>query len=185
MPSSNTSRIRLFASVDLIGSTAYKNSFEQTDRSNGQKSPPWYKVFEEFYLQFVDALKGQCQASSVWGGTQAVGMEFFKAIGDELVFQQTIETHREAIEYIKALRASLAEYNEKLKGRSLPLRVKGSAWIAGFPINNAEIELPDGRRDFLGPSIDAGFRISKFASERKWHYRDFSGYVPFKPYLLA
>jgi hypothetical protein len=52
----------------------------------------------------------------------------------------------------------------------LPLRLKGSAWLAKFPSPNIEVEVPelakDGRTtptDFIGPDIDLGFRLGKFA----------------------
>jgi hypothetical protein len=47
-------------------------------------------------------------------------------------------------------------------------------WLAGFPINNRIVEIqPIGMEssesiiDFIGPSIDCGFRLSKWASPRR------------------
>ena len=64
---------------------------------------------------------------------------------------------------------------------NIRLRFKGTAWYAAFPIRNVELDLPvtknkndneyeddpksENIRDFFGPSIDLGFRLSKFASE--------------------
>jgi hypothetical protein len=56
--------------------------------------------------------------------------------------------------------------------------LKGSAWLAGFPVCNAEIpmvsDLPSGPDagavtgfDYAGPAIDIGFRISKLASPHR------------------
>lgn len=57
------------------------------------------------------------------------------------------------------------------KDKPIPLRLKGAAWIAGFPVTNSEIEIStDGSKsvDFIGPSMDLGFRIAKFSDERRF-----------------
>lgn len=96
-------------------------------------------------------------------------------------------------------------YRKELQQQSPSLDLKASAWLAGFPVNNAEIiirrkgsapanngltnEQPvddfvyenamllekyysdsdrhDLIQDFVGPNIDAGFRVSHLASPRK------------------
>jgi hypothetical protein len=56
---------------------------------------------------------------------------------------------------------ALKEYDGAIRQKE-NLRAKGSAWLAGFPIRNSEIELSGGTTnlDFIGPDIDAGFRLS-------------------------
>ncbi len=44
-------RVRLFLSVDLSGSTAFKNSKHGEDRERGA-TPKWVTVFEQFYTGF-------------------------------------------------------------------------------------------------------------------------------------
>jgi hypothetical protein len=55
------------------------------------------------------------------------------------------------------------------KDGKLKLNFKGTAWIAGFPATNIELDLSrtkeQSEKDFLGPSMDLGFRISEFASK--------------------
>ena len=52
------------------------------------------------------------------------------------------------------------------KGLGLPL--KGTAWLAGFPVTNMVIEFPDIGRDYVGPSIDLGFRLAGRATRKKF-----------------
>jgi len=161
--------VRLFASVDLIGSTAYKNRHEPSSVSYKTQKTPWIKGFEEFYLRFSEALQHQCELNGFNEGDGSVGVKFFKAIGDELIFQTVIKHHRHAIKFALAFRAALQEYNAKLNKTQLPLQLKGTMWIAGLPINHQEIQTPEkgAKSDYLGPSIDAGFRITKFSTKRK------------------
>ena len=75
------------------------------------------------------------------------------------------------------IRRRLAEAIKKFNGGNSSLRVKGTAWVAGFPVRNIELYIPKNMhknkaepecvRDFLGPSIDLGFRLSKKASEAR------------------
>lgn len=55
------------------------------------------------------------------------------------------------------------------------LEYKGTAWVAGFPVTNLEVALPGPStvqgspliQDFLGPSIDLGFRLAKHATKER------------------
>src|SRR5207253_1297681 len=65
----------------------------------------------------------------------------------------------------KAMRRYECEYFSEV-----PLRLKATSWVASFPEPNIEIvisEMSDGSgrgyRDFIGPDIDLGFRISHLA----------------------
>src|SRR3546814_3468787 len=54
--------------------------------------------------------------------------------------------------------------------QTLPLRLKGTAWLAYLSENNIALEIPElssndvaPHLDFIGPDLDLGFRLSKFA----------------------
>src|SRR3546814_6111829 len=54
--------------------------------------------------------------------------------------------------------------------QTLPLRLKGTAWLADLSENNIALEIPElssndvaPHLDFIGPDLDMGFRLSKFA----------------------
>lgn len=91
--------------------------------------------------------------------------ELWKTEGDELIYAVVCpgraELHRVVIAFLQAVR----EVDNKLRNAHgetcSALRVKGAAWVAGFPVRNRDIELPSKRKDFLGPDMDTGFRISK------------------------
>ena len=50
---------------------------------------------------------------------------------------------------------------------SWKLKLKGSAWTAEFPVGNAIVPLNDGV-DYIGPSMDTGFRLSRVSTPRKF-----------------
>lgn len=166
----------LFASADLVGSTAYKNRTPiQTEK--GARKQEWYKAFANFYSAFYSSLNNKLKRNKKISEEHRKFL-FLKALGDELIFYQYLANHSEAIELVRYFRNALREFNSELKDElNLPLGVKGAMWIAGFPINNAQIETPPPHQtspddnekgvDFLGPSIDTGFRITKFADRRR------------------
>lgn len=129
--------------------------------------------------------------------------ELWKAAGDELIYTKTLSDHRQALACVLAWMATVESHRKELKGTFPTLDLKASAWLAGFPVNNAEIVLSrrprplehgaadgdavlanlilldefysnggtnngDMTRDFIGPSMDTGFRISSLASPRKF-----------------
>lgn len=154
--------VRLFFSADLIGSTAYKNKPQVSPAAYARRQPPWADGFEQFYELFHQRFASACD--------QQAGAPvpcFFKAIGDELLFHVAIHGCEDAVAAMAGFRLALEEYNRRIMQADLPLSVKGSAWIAGFPINNHRVIMPDGSEDFIGPSIDAGFRLSRMATQRK------------------
>ena len=117
--------------------------------------------------------------------------DFFpwKYIGDEVVMVADLRCGHQPYFFIEALRATLNDFNTKFAKARLPkplsddarLQFKGVAWVAGFPVTNMEVRLPgkiqqsnsEGSgptytmRDFLGPSIDLGFRLGKYASKSR------------------
>lgn len=110
-----------------------------------------------------------------------------------------MDDRRELYACVDAWIRSIKEYREDLRKRS-SLDIKGTCWLAGFPITNSEIvfyktieeddnEFADDARlrqlhlrekwhisdegggalirDFIGPNIDTGFRLSTQATPRR------------------
>jgi len=153
--------LRLFLSVDMVGSTEFKARF------TGQGSEGWLGIFQTFFTSFPLMAAGQ------------IGMEFldddatpaidvWKVMGDEVVFVTSPASAEELTSILVALLRTMQLYEER-HFQQLPLRLKGTAWLAGFDGQNIEIEIPElssgtgAHLDFIGPDIDLGFRISKFA----------------------
>jgi hypothetical protein len=154
--------IRLFMSTDVAGSTLFKAS------SAHQGAAGWLDVFHAFFANYPIMVMGQ------------VGLEFlsedalpevavWKFMGDEAIFTCKPSSPEEVTLLVRAHFNAMAAYEQEYLA-DLPLRLKGSAWLASFPSPNIEVEVPelakDGRTtptDFIGPDIDLGFRIGKFA----------------------
>ena len=155
--------IRLFMSTDLAGSTLYKANCAHKGDAN------WLDVFRGFFRDYPLVVMGQ------------VGMEFlaedrlpevsvWKFMGDEAIFTCVPQSPAEVTSLVRAHLQAMAAYERQYLA-DLPLRLKGTAWLAAFPSPNIEIEVPElaqregaMQTDFIGPDIDLGFRISKFSA---------------------
>jgi len=102
-------------------------------------------------------------------------VHFWKYIGDEVVLTADLfcKNHHASM-HVLALAETVRELNRRFGtpgGSGKKLRVKAFAWVGGFPVRNVELSLYGQKsqkvKDFIGPSIDLGFRLSKFASEDK------------------
>ncbi|HZT87886.1 MAG TPA: hypothetical protein VFA12_07950 [Stellaceae bacterium] len=156
--------IRMFMSTDVAGSTAFKASSSGKGDGTG-----WLDVFRAFFSSYPIMVMGQ------------VGMEFldedtlpevavWKFMGDEAIFTCKPSSPEEVTLLVRAHFNAMAAYEQEYLA-DLPLRLKGTAWLARFPSPNIEVEVPELAKDvgttptdFIGPDIDLGFRITKFAS---------------------
>lgn len=83
-------------------------------------------------------------------------------MGDELIFTYHPNNGKEAVSVVAAFYDTLLQTDKSYQSKKL--RLKGSAWIASFPHPNALIPTPTPLKvDYIGPQIDIGFRIGKFA----------------------
>ncbi|MFZ5721038.1 MAG: hypothetical protein ACOY5Y_16370 [Pseudomonadota bacterium] len=153
---------RLFLSVDMMGSTEFKARF------TGQGSEGWLEVFRAFFANFPLMLAGQIGFEFL-DEEATPAIEVWKVMGDEVIFIAEPATAEELTSTLLALLRTMAMYEER-HFQELPLRLKGTAWLAGFDGQNIEVEIPElssgdggAHLDFIGPDIDLGFRISKFA----------------------
>lgn len=163
--------LRLFASIDLEGSTAFKQTLAN------QRSRVWLDVvldfvetFERDYWQHIGTQAREAKTTS------PKQPRLWKILGDELVFVMEITRSIDATIYVDALAAALADWNRQVlilrkspspNPAERPLLVKGAAWLAGFPVTNAVIPVAGGTHDYIGPSMDTGFRLAKLASPRR------------------
>ena len=179
---------RIFLSIDAIGATNFKSSL--TDQ--GSTPDVWARGFLAFLPEVVvvyrnklgeaisnscrDACKQPCMPETMLGKAKSFHhtVNVWKYIGDEvvLVAELTCQKYHASL-HVAALAETIRHFNNEFAKRPEPdnkLRFKGTAWVAGFPVANIELNLPGPTKaqmvkDFLGPSIDLGFRLSKFASE--------------------
>lgn len=161
--------VRLFFSVDLVGSTEFK----QKEQKDGQA--PWIDVFKEFYQGFPGYFGRKLDNVTL---DEVLRPKIVKSIGDELFMQVTIQGSEHARQIVRFFAKVLKEYKKQQLYQS-PLKVKGTAWIAGFPLNNRRVTFPivvkgtgaeqvlSEFEDFIGPSIDTGFRLANFSTPSK------------------
>ncbi|WIY27259.1 hypothetical protein [Parasedimentitalea psychrophila] len=175
-------RVRLFLSVDLTGSTAFKSkntSFE------------WLKAFQHFYGEFPRLYSSEfdevCSSiEGIGGNERSAPPKIWKTIGDEILFVNRVLSITHLGAYVTAFSKSLHKFGELVQAYD-GLNTKGNGWIAAFPSPNCSIGIGDGgdadpmsggnelsteefesivdeepkKFDFLGKGIDGGFRISR------------------------
>jgi len=154
-------------SVDVIGSTAYKNQ-------NSGSSKNWMPFWRGFFADFPTCLQTECDSLRNGIADDQIKSNFinpivWKSIGDELVFEAKLDHHTLANVHLKAFREAIRKYRKiGMLEKKLPMGLKGTAWIAGFPIYNAEIgQQGNSVIEYIGPLFDIGFRLSRLASGRK------------------
>lgn len=175
-------RMRVFLAVDLAGSTAFKS--QQSSSSWIRVFRAFYanflNNFQAIYIEFCEE-HDEC--------SKFKGSEFhpkvWKTVGDEIIFANRVQSQFHLFAYVHAFDQTLERYKEILKSKddTKDLDVKGNGWVASFPYPNqtvrtydpengdSEDEISDeqyekkaderpAEYDFLGPGIDAGFRIA-------------------------
>jgi len=176
-------RLRVFLAVDLAGSTAFKakkssNSWIRTFKGFYAN---FLKDYQAIYVEFCEENE-ECARYN----EEEYFPKLWKTIGDEVIFVTCVSSQFHLFACVHAFDRALKQYREVLKSKedTEELDVKGNGWIASFPIPNQTVsmttalneefenELPDERHeanadqkpalfDFLGPGIDAGFRIAR------------------------
>jgi hypothetical protein len=159
----------IFFSVDIEGATAYK-----ADRHNRNEDEDWCLLFEQFYEEFPLALDcnylpfSEKQISPAI--LQITRPTLWKFVGDEILFYAPLTAPSQTLEHVRAFQQTIISYNKDTL-KKYGVQCKGTAWLAGFPINNRIVLIRDKSVlpiiDFVGMSIDTGFRLTKFASPRK------------------
>ena len=182
-------RVRLFLSVDLSGSTAFKNSINGENRNNGG-TPLWVTVFEQFYSDFPARYKANYQRrrnDTIGDDTCPV---VWKAVGDELVFCGRVSNKMSISIALSTFIETMHEYRKVLLDAKHGLNVKGAGWLAAFPEPNRAVQVKNTgseedllsasealeakadeqpfNYDFLGKAIDTGFRVAAQATPEKF-----------------
>jgi hypothetical protein len=201
-------RLRLFLSVDVVNSTAFKQSQaierKQNKGEDQELAEPWFSPITTFYRQIerlfsIHWKNLSSEVSSRFSWPAGAAPELWKAAGDELLYVKEISDYRQSLVTVQAWIEAINRHRIELKIQYPMLDLKATAWLAGFPVNNAEVilrpsietsddDLAEGDpilsnlmllrihsdnpgqrsfRDFIGPSIDTGFRVAQLATSRK------------------
>lgn len=194
-------RLRVFLSVDLVGSTAFKRlSFAEGSGAEAPLGPSWFKTILDFYQQFEEILllswreyNAACEADKM----PIVGpLEFWKSNGDELLYTFETVQPKDVAAILLIWKDALRNYRDTLRKTVPQLDVKSTAWTAGFPVMNTEVIFKQNlaeasedavvaqyelrqewykkgsrrvglSKDYIGPSIDTGFRLAQMCSPRR------------------
>ncbi|NQX11834.1 hypothetical protein HQQ80_09385 [Microbacteriaceae bacterium VKM Ac-2855] len=167
---------KLFLSVDLVGSTNFK-----------QRSAEWIDSFLSFYEGFprdLDAALDELRHNETCVPT------LWKAVGDELIFTADVSDEAEIYFLVRAWLRAMELHEPGLEKSQMT--TKGGAFLACFPGPDREVAIPlnptrgDSDKyssvrneealqnrdyskflfDYLGPSIDTGFRVLSACSPR-------------------
>lgn len=181
-------RVRLFLSVDLSGSTAFKNSEagEQRERA----SPKWVTTFETFYRDFPAKFRTNYASTKNPQSGNDGCPSLWKAVGDELIFCGRVNNRKSIITALMSFINTLHDYRKLLSDEEIPLNLKGAGWLAAFPEPNRAVQLRNTTSgssfltasealeaqadeqpfeyDFLGKAIDTGFRIAGIAKPERF-----------------
>ena len=157
----NKSRVAMFMSVDLSGSTAFKSEVQ----ADGE-GPVWVGAFEEFFREVPLIMMGQIAAAFMLE-EDVPDCSVWKVIGDEIVFLAHPKSARQTQLLTSAFYSTIINYDNKIFER-WPLRVRGCCWAAQISSSNRQIEIPEmmgsdssqAYVDYLGPDVDAGFRLA-------------------------
>lgn len=160
--------IYLFISVDIINSTLLKYP------ENGSENDNWYSLFTAFYKELPSTFLSSIQnLFRTFGLGECPKVQIWKYAGDEILFYVNIRIKNEIPAVIYSFERTLQEWYDPEDNKDV--HIKGCAWIGQFPfidrkiIFSEEINKADEakRIDFIGPSIDCGFRLGKYASRNK------------------
>ncbi|MFH1377271.1 MAG: hypothetical protein ABIH86_00790 [Planctomycetota bacterium] len=181
-------RLVLFFSVDLTDSSRISDN---SRKSNDDTS--WCQLYSHFYELFprelssayeeIQSFKEKSNNKGLYNTFFQLGNRFklWKLIGDEMVFSVQLVDKTDVLFHAlvaiiaqKKYKAKLREF-DKCRGFGDP-SCKGGLWLAGFPVNNVKIsfhasederdtKIPDD--DYIGPSMNCGFRLTKLSTERK------------------
>lgn len=163
--------LRIFLSVDLIGSTAFKQHSTAAEKTSEQLQT-WLISFSDFYSEFkLVYLRALSRSNDYFGVEGYDKPTIWKKLGDELIFSAALHSVKEPFFYVECFRIALVEYEKEIHRQGWPLGLKGTAWTAGFPVRNVKIAddaVEAVCYDYIGPCIDLGFRLGKFATARKF-----------------
>lgn len=124
--------------------------------------------FKEFHSAFIDDYSKK-YATPVDQLISITDNCIWKCLGDEVIYYFDITDIKQIHFLCYAFLTTLRRFDKSAREKqSSPtggkvMRMKGVGWLAGFPIRNRGVEFPGqgGKKDFLGPDVDIGFRLGK------------------------
>lgn len=172
MDSIEKPQLLFFISIDIVGSTQFKQ--KSLDSKSKQNDPvlQWVPFFLKFYKDLAEEIIKKYKYND------PNAPEIWKLLGDEIILYAPIKKSKDIITHLNNIIEATTEYNKGLENNLLGLKL--TAWTAGFPVNNfiylfdkipkekeVFLEKSYRQKDFIGPQIDTGFRLKEFATPQK------------------
>lgn len=154
-------KLRVFFSVDVVGSTDYKTKHANTEDYESH----WSAFYDNFFQDFASKFLGLADELSQKQPGSFENYTVWKLLGDEILFTAVVHDEFGVHGLTRAFYRVLCELDDDYFHKYY-LRLKGAGWTAGFPIRNTEIKPVENLLkdpDYIGPDIDIGFRICKVA----------------------
>jgi hypothetical protein len=179
-------KMRLFISFDVIDSTAIKRK----ERDKELHRSAWAEHFSDFLTEtpvlyascYEKVMKELCPVKEC---RKSLGtcclykksrkyhrVKVWKYIGDEVVLTTELTCREQPLLHLFAVRDAVHELNKKFSERGA-ISCKACVWTAGFPVGNIEVAFPEYQerkrkvRDYLGASVDFGFRLAKYSKRER------------------
>jgi len=160
-------------SVDIVGSTALKQNNLQDN------SKIWIAAINKFNTQMSAYFMGCINSNKTKPIYEDISKliiipDIWKSVGDEIIYKVRIKSYKVALFYILNFKESIETYVSKHYSNSETyghLDLKATSWTAGFPVKNSILTSIQANKDFtdyIGPSMDVGFRICKFSTNRRF-----------------
>jgi hypothetical protein len=154
--------IRMFWSTDIADATLYKA------RCMLKGNTTWSDAFQDFFWKYPIKTVSEIEKLS-FAEERLPDTAVWRFMGDEVIFISEPASPEEVTLLLVAYFKAMTAYEDQFLV-DLPLRLKATAWLARFPSPNIQIEVPAlaqhagaTHTDYIGPDMDVGFRIAKFA----------------------
>ena len=135
----------MFLSVDVVGSTAFKQKFQNYGARADSDEREWFSVIQGFYIRtvqsFLSRWSGAC-ADPKFAGSCGAAPLLWKTIGDEIVFRKAVGDYRQVAKTLRCWIEAMAEVRAFLQECDPQLDVKCTAWMGEFPVQNKIVIAP-------------------------------------------
>jgi hypothetical protein len=136
----------------------------------------WAAILERRFRDFNSAFATELVKRNYEDIGGNIDYFLWKALGDELIYSFKISARKQLHNLVLSFLRVIRSFDREDVSKKL-IRLKGSGWVAGFPVRNRIVKFPgpqlyrrgeDGtcsvehlypRTDYLGPDIDTGFRV--------------------------
>ena len=143
-------RLRLFLSVDLVGSTAFKakHGAPSLDVERATPNPAWVDQIRHFYRDFPERVQRSYEKLDKPASLEKYNSapQVWKTIGDEIVFCCRLSSREHLAACVRAFVGALEQYGQYLDSVGRLLDVKGYGWVAAFPSPNVTVVVSSGRQ---------------------------------------